>query len=154
MVRGHVRRPVHSRRAAALGSEGPAVIVVTVAIDVAPVTAGRCRPGGRRRRPGAPSGGRTSSGAATPGRELRPGAADGLGEVPGLLLGLFISPVVMFTIPYETEQMYQREGRQSPVSTLWGLWFLLPFIGWIIWYPKVQRALNEFWISKGSQSAA
>jgi hypothetical protein len=50
--------------------------------------------------------------------------------------------------------MYQREGRESPVSTLWGLWFLLPFIGWIIWFPKVQRALNEFWTSKGSQSAA
>jgi hypothetical protein len=86
--------------------------------------------------------------------DLKRYKGDGLGEVPGLLLGLFISPVVMFTIPYETEQMYQREGRQSPVSTLWGLWFLLPFIGWIIWYPKVQRALNEFWISKGSQSAA
>jgi hypothetical protein len=86
--------------------------------------------------------------------DLKRYKGDGLGEVAGLLLGLFVSPVVMFTIPYEIEQMYQREGRQSPVSTLWGLWFLLPFIGWIIWYPKVQRALNEFWISKGSQSAA
>ena len=86
--------------------------------------------------------------------DLKRYKGDGLGEVAGLLLGLFISPVIMFTIPHEIEQMYQREGRESPVSTLWGLWFLLPFIGWIIWFPKVQRALNEFWISKGSQSAA
>ncbi len=87
--------------------------------------------------------------------DLKRYKGDGLGEVPGLLLGLFISPVVMFTIPNEIEQMYQREGRESPISTLWGLWFLLPsVIGFIVWFPKVQRALNEFWISKGSQSAA
>jgi Domain of unknown function (DUF4234) len=82
---------------------------------------------------------------------------DGLGEVPGLLLGLFISPVVMFTIPNEIEKLYQRDGRESPVKTVWGLWFLLNifiFIGFIVWYPRVQRALNEFWISKGSQPAA
>jgi hypothetical protein len=86
--------------------------------------------------------------------DLKRYKGDGLGELAGLLLGLFISPVVMFTIPHETEQMYQREGRDSPVSTLWGLWFLLPLVGWIIWFVRVQRALNEFWISKGSQSAA
>ena len=58
----------------------------------------------------------------------------------------------MFTIPNEIEKMYQRDGRQSPISAVWGLWFLLPLIGNIIWYVKVQRALNEFWLSKGSQS--
>jgi hypothetical protein len=93
--------------------------------------------------------------------DLKRYKGDGLGELAGLLLGIFVRPVVMFTIPYEIEQMYKREGRQSPVSTLWGLWFLLDAltlfivpIGTIVWYPKVQRALNEFWISKGSQSAA
>ena len=57
----------------------------------------------------------------------------------------------MFTIPNEIEKMYQRDGRQSPISTVWGLWFLLPLIGNIIWYVKVQRVLNEFWASKGSR---
>ena len=85
--------------------------------------------------------------------DLKRYSGDGLGELAGLLLGIFIHPVVMFTIPYEVEKMYQRDGRQSPVSPLWGLWFLLPFIGWIIWYPKVQRALNDFWVSKGAQPA-
>jgi hypothetical protein len=79
---------------------------------------------------------------------------DGLGEVAGLLLGIFVSPVVMFTIPSEIEKMYQRDGRQSPVSTLLGLWFLLPFVGWIVWWIKVQRPLNDFWASKGAVPAA
>ena len=79
---------------------------------------------------------------------------DGLGELAGLLLGIFISPVVMFTIPSEIEKMYQRDGRQSPVSALLGLWFLLPFIGWIVWFIKVQRPLNDFWASKGAVPAA
>jgi hypothetical protein len=76
---------------------------------------------------------------------------DGLGGVVGAILFFFISPVVMFTIPNEIEKMYQRDGRQSPVSTLWGLWFLLPIIGHFVWYLKVQSALNDFWMSKGSQ---
>ena len=85
--------------------------------------------------------------------DLKRYKGDGLGEVPGLLLALFISPVIMFTVPYETQQMYERDGRESPVSTLWGLWFLLPIIGNFIWYFKVQAALNDFWVSKGTQPA-
>ena len=76
---------------------------------------------------------------------------DGLGGVLAVVIYLLLSPVLMFTIPNEIEKMYQRDGRQSPVSTVWGLWFLLPLIGNIIWYVKVQRVLNEFWLSKGSQ---
>jgi hypothetical protein len=75
---------------------------------------------------------------------------DGLGGVLGVVIYLLISVVLMFTIPNEIEKMYQRDGRQSPISTVWGLWFLLPIIGNIIWYVKVQRVLNEFWASKGS----
>ena len=30
-------------------------------------------------------------------------------------------------------------------------YLLLPLIGNIIWYVKVQEALNEFWLSKGAQ---
>ncbi len=77
---------------------------------------------------------------------------DGLGGVLAVVICLVISVVLMFTIPNEIEKMYQRDGRQSPISTTWGLWFLLPIIGNIIWYVKVQRVLNEFWASKGSPS--
>src|SRR5215216_943338 len=62
---------------------------------------------------------------------------DGLGGAFGVVLWIFISPVVMFTMPNEIENMYERDGRASPVTALWGLWFLLPLIGHIIWYVRV-----------------
>jgi hypothetical protein len=76
---------------------------------------------------------------------------DGLGGVLALVIYILLSIVLMFTIPDEVKNMYERDGRRSPVSALWGLWFLLPLIGNIIWYLKVQRALNEFWRTKGAQ---
>ncbi len=76
---------------------------------------------------------------------------DGLGGVLAIVIYLLLSIILMFTIPNEIEKMYQRDGRKSPISTVWGLWFLLPLIGNIIWYVKVQRVLNEFWQSKGSR---
>jgi hypothetical protein len=57
----------------------------------------------------------------------------------------------MFTIPNEIKNAYERDGRSSPVSAIWGLWFLLPIIGHFVWYLKVQSALNDFWRSKGSR---
>ena len=75
---------------------------------------------------------------------------DGLGGVLSIVILLIFGVVLMFTIPNEIERMYQRDGQRSPVSTLTGLWFLLPIAGMIIWYVKVQRALNAFWISKGA----
>ena len=85
--------------------------------------------------------------------DLKRYKGDGLGEWPAFIICIFLSPVIMFTVPYEVEQMYQRDGRQSPVSTLWGLWFLLPVIGNFIWYFRVQDALNDFWASKGAVRA-
>jgi Domain of unknown function (DUF4234) len=76
---------------------------------------------------------------------------DGLGGVLSVLIFLLLAVALMFTIPYEIKNAYERDGRESPVTPLWGLWFLLPIIGNIIWYVKVQGALNEFWISKGAQ---
>jgi uncharacterized protein DUF4234 len=78
---------------------------------------------------------------------------DGLGGVLGVVLYFLVHVVLMFTIPNEIDAMYKRAGRQSPVSAIWGLWFLLPIIGNIIWYVKVQRSLNDFWSSVGSRPA-
>jgi len=83
--------------------------------------------------------------------DLKKYNGDGLGGVLGIVIYLLLNVVLMFTIPNEIKTMYERDGRQSPVSALWGLWFLLPLIGHIIWYVKVQNALNDFWLSKGSQ---
>ena len=87
------------------------------------------------------------------GEDLKAHNRDGLGGVLSLVIAIFVSPVLMFTVPGEIRNMYQRDGRTSPVQPIIGLWFLLPLIGNIIWYLKVQRALNEYWVSKGSAAA-
>ena len=33
------------------------------------------------------------------------------------------------------------------------LWWLLPIIGHIVWFVKVQNALNSYWESKGAPRA-
>jgi hypothetical protein len=82
--------------------------------------------------------------------DLKKYNGDGLGGTLGVVIYLLLNVVLMFTIPNEIKNMYERDGRESPVSAIWGLWFLLPIIGNIIWYLKVQNALNEFWASKGA----
>jgi hypothetical protein len=86
--------------------------------------------------------------------DLKKYNGDGLGGVLGIVIYLLLSVVLMFTIPNEIKNMYERDGREPTVSAIWGLWFLLPIIGHIIWYLKVQGALNEFWASKGALTAA
>jgi hypothetical protein len=86
------------------------------------------------------------------GEDLKRYNGDGLGGLVNVLIYLVLSVVLMFTIPYEISNMYTRDGRNSPVSTLWGLWFLLPIIGHLVWYLKVQDALNDFWRGKGSRT--
>ena len=85
--------------------------------------------------------------------DLKKYNGDGLGGVLGVVVYILLSIVLMFTIPNEIKNMYERDGRQTPVTALWGLWFLLPLIGNIIWYLKVQQSLNEFWTSKGARPA-
>jgi hypothetical protein len=85
--------------------------------------------------------------------DLKKYNGDGLGGVLGIVIYLLLSIVLMFTIPNEIKNMYERDGQQSPVSAIWGLWFLLPIIGHIIWYLKVQNALNDFWRAKGALGA-
>jgi hypothetical protein len=76
---------------------------------------------------------------------------DGLGGWLGVVIYFLLNIILMFTIPNEIKNAYERDGRSSPVSALWGLWFLLPIIGHIVWYLKVQGALNDFWRSKGAR---
>ena len=83
------------------------------------------------------------------GDELKRWSGDGLGGVAYLLITLFISPVTMFMLANEVENLYQKEGRRPPITTLWGLWFLLPLIGPIIWYVRIQKSLNEYWTLHG-----
>jgi cytosine/uracil/thiamine/allantoin permease len=79
--------------------------------------------------------------------EIKRRSGNGVGGWLGLVIYLVISPVTLFLIPHEIKQMYTREGETSPVGVWLGLWNLLPLIGQIVWFVKVQRALNHFWES-------
>jgi hypothetical protein len=88
------------------------------------------------------------------GEELKKHNRTGLGGAIYMILTLVFAPITMFMVADEIEKMYTASGKQSPVSALTGLWFLLPFIGNIVWYVKVQGALNDHWESLGAAPAS
>ncbi len=83
------------------------------------------------------------------GDELQRWSGKGIGGVGYLLITVFISPVTMFLLAGEVEQLYRDEGREPPITTIWGLWFLLPLIGNLIWYIRIQDAINSYWTAHG-----
>jgi hypothetical protein len=64
---------------------------------------------------------------------------------------IVVGPVMAFVIPSEVGKMYKKDGQQPPVTGWTGLW-LFPFgifiIPAIVWFVKVQGALNRYWESK------
>ena len=83
--------------------------------------------------------------------EVKRYSGNGLGGVVGLVIFILISPVTYFVVPSEVRYLYEDlDGGTSPVRGITGLWILLPLIGNIIWFVKVQRALNHYWESKGA----
>lgn len=82
--------------------------------------------------------------------EMRRYSRNGVGGVVGLVIYIIISPVTYFIVPSEVRYMYEDlDGGKSPVSGIYGLWFLLPLVGSLIWFVQVQGALNRYWESKG-----
>lgn len=86
--------------------------------------------------------------------DLQKHNGEGIGGVVALVLGLVAGIVLWFTVPMEIEKTYARNGWASPVKTIDGLWMLVPLAGPFIWYPKMQAALNGYWISQGSRPAS
>jgi hypothetical protein len=75
----------------------------------------------------------------------------GVGGLLGLVIWIFASFVSVFLIPSEVGKLYAGDG-QHPVVTGWtGLWILLPIVGGVVWFIKVQSALNAFWTQKGAR---
>jgi hypothetical protein len=86
--------------------------------------------------------------------EIKRYSGNGIGGVLGLVIWILISPVTFFVVPSEVRWMYEDlDGQANPVRGITGLWFLLPFLGSIIWFVKVQGALNRYWESKGASPA-
>jgi hypothetical protein len=83
--------------------------------------------------------------------EIKRYSGNGIGGVLGLVIYIIISPVTFFVVPSEVRYMYEDlDGGTSPVRGITGLWILLPILGAIIWFVKVQGALNRYWQSKGA----
>jgi hypothetical protein len=83
--------------------------------------------------------------------EVKRYSGNGIGGVLGLVIYILLSPVTFFIVPSEIRYMYEDLDTQtSPVRGTTGLWFLLPLIGNIVWFVKVQGALNRYWESKGA----
>src|ERR1700693_3211487 len=86
--------------------------------------------------------------------EMRRYSRNGVGGVVGLVIYIVISPVTYFIVPSEVRYMYEDlDGGKSPVSGIYGLWFLLPLVGSLIWFVQVQGALNRYWESKAAAPA-
>ena len=83
--------------------------------------------------------------------EIKRYSGNGVGGVLGLVIYILIAPVTFFVVPSEVRYMYEDldDGR-SPVSGIYGLWFLLPLIGPLVWFIQVQGALNRYWQGKGA----
>jgi hypothetical protein len=88
--------------------------------------------------------------------EMKQHTGDGLGGILGLVIWILINPISAFVIPSEIGKMYQREGRQPPVSGWTGLW-LFPFgfliVTAIVWFVKVQGSLNRYWEASAGATA-
>jgi hypothetical protein len=80
--------------------------------------------------------------------EMKQHTGDGLGGVLGLVVWILISAVSAFVIPSEVGKMYQKAGKQPPVSGWTGLWLfpgIILIIPAFVWFVKIQGALNRYW---------
>lgn len=86
--------------------------------------------------------------------EMRKHSGQGIGGVVALVLAWFVSPVAAFFTSDEVGKLYERSGRQAPVSALTGLWYfpgMFILVGPIVWFVKTNGALNDYWRSYGAR---
>ncbi len=78
-------------------------------------------------------------------RGTRRQTGEGVGGPFGLLIWIVIPAVSAFLIPSQVRRAYEKAGRDAPVRGWTGLW-LFPFgvliVPAIVWFVKVQRALE------------
>lgn len=86
--------------------------------------------------------------------EMKAHTGQGVGGGIALLLALLVGIAMPFVTAAEVGGLYERAGRERPVSAATGLWYLLLswflLVGAIVWFVKVNGALNEYWRSQGA----
>ena len=87
--------------------------------------------------------------------EMKRHSNAGVGGGIALLLSIFVGIVMPFVTASEVGGLYERRGQRAPVSGATGLWVLLLgwffFVGAIVWFVKVNGALNAYWRSVGAR---
>jgi Domain of unknown function (DUF4234) len=89
--------------------------------------------------------------------EMKQRTGEGLGGVLGLVVWILINPVEAFVIPSEVGKMHAKDGQKPPMTGWTGLWLFpggILVIPAIVWFVKVQGALNRYWAGKAPAAAA
>jgi hypothetical protein len=89
--------------------------------------------------------------------EIKQHTGEGLGGVLGLVVWILASFVSAFVIPSEIGKMYKNDGREPPVTGWAGLWLVpgaILVIPAIVWFVKLQGALNRYWTEKSAVAGA
>ena len=66
------------------------------------------------------------------------------------LVGLLLSIAAPWVLAGEVEQLFKDDGTTSPVNSSTGFLVFIPAIGSILWFMRVQGALNTYWVSHGA----
>src|SRR5262245_23857869 len=78
----------------------------------------------------------------------------GIGGVIALILMLVGGSIAIpFFVGSEIGNLYAEDGEEKPVTGYTGFWILLPIAGAIVWFVKVQGALNRYWESRQTPAA-
>jgi Domain of unknown function (DUF4234) len=83
--------------------------------------------------------------------EIKQHSGEGVGGVIGLVIWILLNVVSAFVIPSEVGKVYKKDGREPPVTGWTGLWLFpgaILIIPAIVWFVKIQGALNRYWASR------
>lgn len=84
-------------------------------------------------------------------RDTRDLSGQGFGGLAGLALAIILPFLPPFLLPWQVGRTRVDAGLDRRVGGWWGLWWLVPIAGWMIWVLAVQRAANELWEIEGAE---